>query len=649
MQKAGSLRLKKRKEKETMNSLENYNFETKSPFARAAARVWAFFASAFQQITDDLAKAAPSLAEELQLIAPEEPEQKGQTSGSSGATVEGLFGDKLKAGEIKATVFSGNQPFEVSLSQNEAGALEIRKASSALIRRSKPNGVSATVASGSSGVTQVGTRVSQDSDSYGGGLEGFVVFARSSFWKNFVMSDNVSLADLRNVPLDKIGELLATVSPEVSQGLYIRTIFSCSGYEVKALQLEKDETDEKAQKVLDAIRAKVARQNGTEDVFYSRLFNTLFMRGSILAELVLEDNARDFAGIVTPDPKTLHFRRIPHPTLGRVWDFFQLQNGKSVSLNVETVRYIPLNPFTDSIEGNPLIPSSFFIAVFMMAVLRDFKRVIQQQGYPRYDLEINLEKLQNLMPSAAKDDTPEGEQAFQVWAEELRDTIKSYVSDLAPDETFIHFEGVKVNTPVGAMGTNSLTSIDGLFKGLERMAARALKVPPLFMGIIESVSEANANRQFEAFLKDIENGQHTIENAISDLYKLALEAQGIRARVQLRFAQIRSSERLRDAQAEMTEAELAAFQYKMGWISQDEAALRGAKVRESDEKQPRISLNASGSSASGGGTVPPALDNGVNKSVRVPTVGELAAAKKIFEEFAPDAAAGLIFAEEKEN
>jgi hypothetical protein len=603
-----------------MKSLENYNQEPTFSESLIAAFwvVWGIVKEVFH---------APP-------VAPPESTPVITRNGKTGV----LPFTSAKRGEKTATrVNVGGQFYDATLETDEAGKITVASMTPAKIRaRAKPNGVSDSSGSLASGIENVASRVSMDTDQFGTGLESFVVFSRDSYWSQFLLSDNLSLAELRTVPIDKVAELLATVSPEVSQGLWIRTIFSNSGYETRALKIGGDgAVDTRAQKELDLMREKVGRQNGTEDVFYNRMFNTFFIRGSILAELVLDN--REFAGIVTPDPKTLKFQRKSDPVLGRKWTFGQLQNGKFVDLDIETIRYVPLNPFPNSIEGNPLISSSFFIAVFLMAVLRDFKRVIQQQGYPRYDIEIELEKLRNIMPEAAEND----EREFQIWANGVKDSIKHFIADLEPDETFIHFSGVKVNQPVGAMGTNSLTSIDGLFKGLERMAARALKVPPLFMGITDAVSEANANRQFEAFLLDIANGQHAVENVVSDLYELALQAKGIVCKVEHRFAPMRSSERLRDAQAAMSEAEYAEFCFRQGWISQDEAAKRGAKVDKAFQAEPRQSSNTGAT----GGSLPPQLDNGVNRTLRTPTLADLQRAKTIFQEFAPDGAESLIVAD----
>lgn len=610
-----------------MKFLENYNERGETFFAKWASRAAAFVERLI----------GASRASEPVTASPVVPIADSKTTPSP----EQLFG-RARVGKTQTKIKVGEQMFDAVIETDASGKMSVGGMMPVKTRaRAKPNGVSASGGgTGAIGIDNVASRVSMDVDQYGAGFESFVVFSRDSYWSQFLLTDNISLAELRNVPIDKVAELLATVSPEVSQGLYIRTIFSNSGYETRALKVGTDEVDERAQKELDAMRAITARQNGTEDVFYNRLFNTYFLRGSIIAELVL--NNRDFAGIVTPDPKSLKFKKVLDPVIGRKWTFGQIQNGKFVDLDIETIRYVPLNPFPNSIEGNPLISSSFFIAVFLMAVLRDFKRVIQQQGYPRYDIEIDLEQLKNIMPEAAEND----EKEFQIWANNVKSSIQGFIADLEPDETFIHFSGVKVNQPVGAMGTNSLSSIDGLFKGLERMAARALKVPPLFMGITDSVSEANSNRQFESFIADIENGQHAIENVVSDLYEVALQAKGIQARVEHKFSQMRSSERLRDAQANLNEAQLADFQYKAGWISQDEAAKRGAKVQKADQEQPRVALNAP---TAANQTVPPALDGGVNRKERTPTLGDLQKAKEIFQQFAPPDAETLIVAGNSEN
>ena len=95
---------------------------------------------------------------------------------------------------------------------------------------------------------------------------------------------------------------------------------------------------------------------------------------------------------------------------------------------------------------------------------------------------------------------------------------------------------------------------------------------PLLMGSNEAVSETHANRQWEIHVAGIRALQHLAENALQRLLRLALEAQGIQADVVWRFAELRGSEALRDAQTEQLRIANARAKFTAGWISQDEAA-----------------------------------------------------------------------------
>lgn len=476
------------------------------------------------------------------------------------------------------------------------------------------------------------------------------VFSPNSKWRKFALQEKVSLAELQNIPIEDIAELLADVSPEVSLALHIRTILSNAGYKIEARKMDSDDVDEDANNELKAIRKCLSRYYGTEDVIYNQAFLTIWLRGGFLAELVLQDNLEDFADIATPDPKTLRFRKIKDEVRGDIWEYGQYQNGTFIPFNdFQQIKYVPFMPFPNKREGRPLISSSFFIAVFIMAVLRDFKRVIQQQGYPRNDVSIDFSKMQNLIPDNAQNDPAE----LEKWAKRAVSDITTYIEGLEPDETYVHGEFIEMNQPVGAMSGNILSGFDSLFNALERIAARGCKVPPLFMGIIENVSEANANRQFEAFIKDLQSGQEIVQNTFIDLYELALQAKGFAARVHFEFETNRQSERVRDAQANLLEAQHAAFCYFMGWYSQEQAARFGAKVETPDQDEPRennmqISTGGAGvGETNGDGGVNRFLVKGKSKE-RVPTASDIVNAKNVFQKYSPEAAAEMIVAETEE-
>jgi hypothetical protein len=193
--------------------------------------------------------------------------------------------------------------------------------------------------------------------------------------------------------------------------------------------------------------------------------------------------------------------------------------------------------------------------------------VIQQQGYPRIDVSIDLEKILGDDPDLSD----------PVKAKEMVDSVISAVQDayaqLEPDDAYVHSDAVSVNRPVGTVDANSLGAVDALIKALERMATRALKTMPLLMGVAEGTSEANANRQWELYAAGIKSIQHYAENLLEQLFMLALEAQGVQAKVEFRFAELRAAEELRDEQVRMLKIQNARALYDHGYNSQDESSM----------------------------------------------------------------------------
>jgi len=414
----------------------------------------------------------------------------------------------------------------------------------------------------------------------------------------FILPPESSLEEWRRQNLDdltlsrlsvaELTELIADISPEVNRAVWDFIRFCNPGWEIKAVV--GDDESAAGNVALDEMIKILNGLYGSVDVVFNQLFMSAFLRGALLAEVVLDGEGRRFVDFVTPDPHIIRFKRIFHPERGAIWQLGQHQAGGFVRLDVLTVSYIPVDPFPGKPYGRPMITAAIFTGIFLIGLLHDIRRVISQQGYPRLDLVIDLEKLLESMPAGLDDDPDE----FKQWVDDITDEVINVYSNLEPDDAYVHTDVVNVNNPVGTLGggASGLTAIDEIIRMLERMSVRALKSMPFLMGLSETTTETQANRQWESHTATIKSIQHLAETLIENLFGVALRAQGIQADVVFRFAELRASELFRDAQTETVQINNASAKYDKGWISQDQASeeVTGSMA---DVPAPRVTMSSS--------------------------------------------------------
>lgn len=416
---------------------------------------------------------------------------------------------------------------------------------------------------------------------------------------------------------DQIIDLMIDVSPEISRAVWDLLRMVNPGSTVKVLSLTKTATtntggaqtpqepvtDEAGQAVIDNFIGLLTDTYGAADVVYNKVIMGGIIAGGFLAEVVFDKDGRTPVDFVTPDPRTLRWKQIEDPRgiRGMVWHYGQYLEKEFVDLtDVLTVRYIPVDPAPGVPYGRSLLHPALFPTLFLLTLLRDLKRVVAQQGYPRLDIEVSIEKVAAMVGEI---DTESG---ATVDAAQLTNAVNKVISEvcdlyaqLEPDDAYVHADDVTVNKPVGTVDSSSLGAVEGIIKSLERMIVRALKTVPLMMSISEGASEATANREWEVFAQGIKSLQHLVENLLGSLFGVVLRASGIQAQLEFRFAELRASEALRDAQTSALEILNEKAKYNAGWISQREACM-AITGHEPDSEEPRmLAAPAPGSAAPG--------------------------------------------------
>ncbi len=397
-------------------------------------------------------------------------------------------------------------------------------------------------------------------------------------WRALNLDDRT----LDRISTGDLVEMMADLSPEVSGALWHFIRFCNPGWEAEALRPGTEEPDAAGQAALDAFLKVVGKRYGAVDVVWNSLFIAGFLRGAFFAEVVLDERGRMPLDLAAIDPLAAEFRERKDPVLGSVWQLGQTQDNDWVALDGPTVGYVPVDPTPGKPPyGRSPASPAIFSSLFLLSLLHDLRRVVSQQGYPRLDLEVIQERL------GVPDEFEGDQEKIEAWVEAVITEIAAAYETLEPDDAYVHTDTVKVNRPVGTVDASSLGAVDSLIRAVERMATRGLKTMPLLMGSNEAVSETHANRQWEIHVAGVKALQHLVEQLLEQLLTAALQAQGLRAAVRFRFAELRASEALRDAETEGARIRNAREKYLAGWISQDEAAME-VVGHEADRPEPRV-------------------------------------------------------------
>lgn len=437
-------------------------------------------------------------------------------------------------------------------------------------------------------------RVSQDSPARRGGMfSGFAVFAADNEIGGEYQYEWMDSESLRRKSVSELLEIAIASSPEVGRAVWDFLRASVPGWECQVVDPTTESTHPEGQELINRFRNRIALHHGAEEVLYTKMFTSILVRGSVLSEVYFEDDTRTPVDIAIPDPKSLRFRRIDDAVRGERWQVGQIQDDDFVPLEGETIRYVAHDPMPGRPYSRSPLASAVFPAIFLLGIFQDLRRVIANQGWPRVDVSINVEAIQDMLADALDDDNiaENGEVIARILTT-VTSQVEEAISGLKPGDWYVHSSLVEVNDAVGTMDVSSIGEITNVIEALERVAVKALKTMPLLQGISSNASENDANRQWEMWAAGVKALQHVVENSIQAHFDTVLQANGINATTRFRFSEIRAAEELRDAQTMMMELDNAIKAEQAGYMEADEAAIHvtGHPIPDSirDERVPLL-------------------------------------------------------------
>ncbi len=372
-----------------------------------------------------------------------------------------------------------------------------------------------------------------------------------------------AMIDVRRYSAQQMLDLLADVSPDTSLALWNVLRLAGGQYDLQAKTLDESEVDERAQTVLDELVGRINQRHGGLESLIDQWLYTLFLQGALAAELVISESLREIDDIIAVQPYAIQFKR-DNEQVSR--PYAQDKNSQWKALNENLFWYVPLDAPPDDPYGRAPAAPAIGEVMFGFQMMVDLKRALHTNAWGRLDVSVLYEMLANAAPQSIRGNADQ----LWTWVNARLTDIQSQYNSLEPDDTFVHLDLVKVDS-IDSSG--KMLQIAPLLRVMELRTIRALKQLPVLMGSNEGTTETHGTVQFEIYAAGIEALRNKIDWLIEQMLTQALNILGVQAVVAMEWDDLRTTDRLKDAQAEALEIENEANKVLHGWQTDEDAAM----------------------------------------------------------------------------
>ncbi|MEC0276816.1 hypothetical protein [Peribacillus frigoritolerans] len=384
---------------------------------------------------------------------------------------------------------------------------------------------------------------------------------------------------LASAEIDDLMDTFMDAHPDISFAIWNFLRLAVGDFSVKVYKIGsgKQEQDDAAEEALQILLQRfeipnVERFESSRSLkkVLTQLTLSVITRGANAAELVLTPSNDDIAFIAPVDPRTIEFKYEQDR-------FVPYQDEGKISLDTPTFLYEALDEKIDNPYGRGPLIGAINMIMFQLQVLNDLKAVVHNQGYPRLDIKIVEEVLLKRMPIAIRNN----EKAKSKWLNEKLGEIIGMYNNLEPDDTFVHFDSLEINTVGGGKGGGAMIDPEKLFGVIDSLIMAGLKTVSTILGRrTNGNTESFAKLEIKLYMKGVEAIQEVVERLMSRALTLALNIQGKQGLVEFKYKPIEIRTELEQAQFEQIHLQNVAYKRDQGWIDQDQASVlvTGAKA-----------------------------------------------------------------------
>lgn len=404
-------------------------------------------------------------------------------------------------------------------------------------------------------------------------------------------------------------ELLIEETGDLSQALYNFIRLANVGHEMQFFALNNNK--KRLTKIESEWRDFASRVNAMSNAGLDGLIDQLhylaFVRGAMACECEINLSLDDIVDIYPINPQSITWE-LEERNGRQVWIPYQyggffsrssvgsnssLGQAGMVSLENANFFWVPTDPKVDDPRGRLLLKPALSSIDFQIQILNDVQQVLHNQGWPREDISIDIEKLMTMIPPDARADSKKQRE----WLEAHINWVKSQFDSLNPDDSFIHFSDTTIKLADGAANTGRGLDVRAIMEMVDVQIENSVKTPGTMMQRINSSTETWATVQFRIFVSGIQSIQRSSKRLIEEIARLWLRVHGYQAVPVFTHNTIDYTSELQRIQIKNQKAIFWKLAQLMGWIKGNEASndLFGHDaVGEPTTNQPQDQTNQGG-------------------------------------------------------
>ena len=238
-----------------------------------------------------------------------------------------------------------------------------------------------------------------------------------------------------------------------------------------------------------------------------------------------------------------------------------------VELSTETFFWRTLDCPVDDAYGRAPYAPALAQVLSDIALIQDLRDAVHNSAWPRLGHGFNFTEMFKVAQETFNMVDPN---AAAAWVKDQFDSAVAAVADMRPDDNVFYDSNGRLEILEGGKG---LAQVEHILTFLRQRVVQSLKSLPTLMGINDGSTQTYTTVEWQIYAAGLETLRDQAVDLLERAADLHLRLKGLALRADSIVKKIRTSDALIDAQAEAKQIENAITKIRMGWITNEEAAI----------------------------------------------------------------------------